>query len=184
VVPTDDDGRVEGFIEKPPREEAPTNLINAGVYVFEPSVLDRIPKDEVWSAERQLFPQLVDEGARLFALGTDAYWMDIGTPEKYLQANLDALSGAYELPGLEVSGDRVLGATDAKVEDGATVSNACLGPRCSVASGARVEESVLLDGATVERDAVVRRSTLGAGVTVRAGGRVEGQALADGEVVG
>ena len=182
VVPTNDEGRVLGFIEKPPREEAPTNLINAGVYVFEPSVLDRIPAGVVWSAERQLFPQLAGENAALYALGTDAYWMDIGTPEKYLQANLDALSGAYNLPGLETEGDGVLSAGDTAIDDGASVSSACLGARCSIASGARVEESVLLDGVTVERGAVVRRSVLGAGVTIPAGGRVDGAAVADGEV--
>ncbi|HEX2240976.1 MAG TPA: nucleotidyltransferase family protein, partial [Actinomycetota bacterium] len=70
VVPTDESGRVEGFIEKPPRDEAPTNMINAGVYVFEPSVLRRIPPGRSWSAERDLFPGLVAEGARMFAWST------------------------------------------------------------------------------------------------------------------
>ncbi|HYO60801.1 MAG TPA: nucleotidyltransferase family protein, partial [Actinomycetota bacterium] len=70
VVPTDSDGRVTAFVEKPPPGTAPTNLINAGVYVLEPSVLDRIPAGEPWSIERATFPQLVDEGARLFALAS------------------------------------------------------------------------------------------------------------------
>ena len=96
VVPTDLYGRVLGFIEKPPRDESPTNLINAGVYVFEPSILDRIPPGSVYSAERQLFPALVEEGAPLFAFATHAYWIDIGTPENYVRANLDALSGRYQ----------------------------------------------------------------------------------------
>ena len=184
VVPTDDDGRVLGFIEKPPRDEAPTNLINAGVYVFEPTILDRIPAGEVWSAERQLFPQLVEEGAALFALGTDAYWMDIGTPEKYLQANLDALAGAYHLPDLTTDARSCLLARDVDVSPGASVTRSCLGPRCVVGETAVVEDSVLLDGVTVEPGALVRRSVVGAGVVVRGGARVEQEALADGEVAG
>jgi NDP-sugar pyrophosphorylase family protein len=184
VVPTDDDGRVEGFIEKPPPGEAPTNLINAGVYVFEPSILERIPAGEVWSAERQLFPQLVEEEARLFALGTDAYWMDIGTPEKYLQANLDALSGAYHLPDLALHDAATLIGRDVEIARTASVKTSCLGPRCVVGGDAVVEDAVLLDGVTVESGANVVRSVLGAGVVVREGVRLEGAALADGEVAG
>ena len=183
VVPTDDDGRVLGFIEKPPREEAETNLINAGVYVFEPSILGRIPEGEAWSAERQLFPQLVEEKAALFALGTDAYWMDIGTPEKYLQANLDTLAGSYAFPGLVLDEGAVLHPSGTEVSPGARVTTSCLGPRCVVADGARIEESVLLDGVSVESGARVVRSVLGAGVVVREGAGISGAALADGEVV-
>ena len=102
VVPTDEDGRVKGFIEKPPPDEAPTNLINAGVYMLEPSVLQRIPAGVEWSAERALFPGLVEEGARLFATSTDAYWMDVGTPEKYLHANLDALAGRFRTEAVRI----------------------------------------------------------------------------------
>ena len=79
-------GRVTAFIEKPPRDEAPTNLINAGIYVLEPSVLDRIPADARVSIERETFPALVEAGT-LFALGSDAYWLDTGTPDAYLRAH-------------------------------------------------------------------------------------------------
>ena len=82
VVPTDDDGRVVAFIEKPPPGEAPTNLINAGTYVLEPSVLDRIPGGRRVSIERETFPALVDDG-RLYALASDADWVDAGTPATY-----------------------------------------------------------------------------------------------------
>ncbi len=101
VVPTDDDGRVEAFIEKPPRDEAPTNLINAGTYVFEPSVLDRIPEGRRVSIERETFPALV-KARTLFALGSDAYWLDTGTPDAYLRAHRDLLRGRR--PGLPTPG--------------------------------------------------------------------------------
>lgn len=182
VVPTGPDGRVEDFIEKPPPGEAPTNLINAGVYVLEPAVLDRIPAGQVWSIERATFPALVAEGARLFATPSDGYWMDIGTPEKYLQANLDALDGRFETAGLVLGDDRVA-ASGAVVSEGARVSFSCMGEGVVVGPGARVTESVLLPGVTVGEGAVVHRSVLGEGVKVAPGASVEGAAVGDHDTI-
>ena len=92
VVPTDEDGRVIAFVEKPPPGEAPTNLINAGIYVMEPEVLDRIPHGRRVSVERETFPALASEGS-LFATSDGAYWIDTGTPEAYLRAQRDLLTG-------------------------------------------------------------------------------------------
>ena len=182
VVPTDPDGRVQDFIEKPPPGEAPTNLINAGVYVLEPSFLERIPAGEVCSIERETFPALVAEGGGLFATASDRYWMDIGTPEKYLQANLDALAGRFATEGLVMAGDSVV-ADDATVSEGSRVSCSCLGSGVVVEPGARVTESVLLPGVTVGRDAVVHRSVLGEGVKVSPGASVDGDAVRDHETI-
>ena len=88
VVPIEADGRVIAFIEKPPREEAPSNWINAGTYVLEPSVLDRIPDGRKVSIERETFPALVAEG-RLYALQSEASWVDAGTPAKCLHGRLE-----------------------------------------------------------------------------------------------
>lgn len=171
VVPTDPEGRVTAFVEKPPPGEAPTNLINAGIYVLEPSVLDRIPPGEPWSIERATFPELVAGGARLYATPSESYWIDIGTPEKYLQANLDALHGRVELVG--TPGD------DSRVAPDARVSSSCLGHGVSVGPGARVDESVLLPGVTVGEGAEVRRSILGEGAVVGPGAVVEGRTVGD-----
>ena len=184
VVPTERSGRVLGFIEKPPRDEAPTNLINAGVYVLEPRVLDRIPQGSVYSAERELFPEIVAEG-RMYALGTTAYWMDIGTPEKFLQANLDALSGRYSFDRMRPpdKGSNLL-AEGARVHPSARVSSSCLGSGARVDAGATVERAVLLPGAVVGSDATVRNSTLGEAARVEAGVEVDAAAIADGETIG
>ena len=179
VVPTDPDGRVLGFVEKPPPGQAPTNLINAGIYVFQPEVLDYIPEGEVWSAERQLFPQLVEEGAGLYAVSTDAYWADIGTPQNFLQTNLDALNGSYAQPGLEVGPDGALIAADADVADDARVLHSIVGSSVVIETGAVVKESVLLSGATVGRGATVTRSTLGARARVGAGAHVSDTVIED-----
>jgi mannose-1-phosphate guanylyltransferase len=159
VVPTDDRGRVTAFIEKPRREEAPTNLINAGTYVLEPSVLERIPGGRRVSIERETFPALVEAG-RLYALASDAYWIDTGTPATYLRANLDAAADAP--------------ATRTTVDPTAVVERSLLGEGACVAAGARVVESVLLDGAEVGPGAVVERSILGRRASIGAGARVRG----------
>jgi mannose-1-phosphate guanylyltransferase len=167
VVPTEADGRVVAFVEKPPRDEAPTDLINAGYYVLEPSVLDRIPSGRKVNIERETFPAMVADG-RLYARADDAYWLDVGTPERLLQASLDLLTGAR--PGGPAS-DVLLG-EGAVVDEGATVARAALGAGCRVAAGAVVEDAVLLPRAVVEAGAVVRRSLVGASAVVAAGSKV------------
>ncbi|MGI8942043.1 MAG: sugar phosphate nucleotidyltransferase [Actinomycetota bacterium] len=181
VVPTEPDGRVLGFIEKPPRDEAPTNLINAGVYVFEPGVLERIPEGLVYSAERELFPEIVADRT-MYALACDAYWMDIGTPEKFLQANMDALAGRYRVAGLQAPGaDQNFLAEGAQVDASARVSSSCLGRGARIEADATVERTVLLPGALVERGATVRDATLGENVIVAAEAEVRAVAVADGQ---
>lgn len=177
VVPTDESGRVLGFIEKPPPGEAPTNQINAGVYVLEPSVLERIPAGKEWSVERALFPELVADGGRVFASSTDAYWMDVGTPEKYLQANMDAISGRFKpREGTAVASDVI-------VAEGARVSSSCVGAGASIESGAVVERSVLLPGVVVAASASVSGSILGEGVQVGEGATLSGATVGDFEIV-
>jgi mannose-1-phosphate guanylyltransferase len=171
VVPTDADGRVVAFVEKPARDEAPTNLINAGTYVLEPSVLDRIPRGRPSSIERKTFPDLVAEGT-LFARDGSTYWIDVGTVQHYLQAQLDMLDGVLGGP---VDGIH----PEAQVEEGAEVVRSVIGQRAVVEAGARVERSVLLPGATVAAGAVVEDSVLGEGARVAGGA-----ALAGGTVIG
>jgi mannose-1-phosphate guanylyltransferase len=170
VVPTDATGRVQAFIEKPPPGEAPTNLINAGTYVLEPSVLDRIPGGRRVSIERETFPALVEAGS-LYALASDAYWIDTGTPETYLQANLDLIG-----PGGLVEG--------AFIDTGAVVEHSVIGPGARVATGAFVRDSVLLAGAVVGPHSRIERSVVGAGASVGAGARVDDlSVVGDGAVV-
>jgi mannose-1-phosphate guanylyltransferase len=165
VVPIDDDGRVEAFVEKPPVGAAPTNWINAGAYVLEPSVLDRIPAGRRVSIERVTFPEMVADGS-LYALHSDAYWIDAGTPATYLQAQLDLVDGrrGRSEPGVAVS---------AVVETGAAVEHAVVMAGAVVEPGATVRDSVLLPGARIEHDAVVEgaivgaRSSIGTGAMLR-----------------
>jgi NDP-sugar pyrophosphorylase family protein len=197
VVPTDADGRVTAFVEKPPADRVPTNLINAGTYVLEPAVLALIPTDRPVSVEREIFPALVAEGS-VFAMASDAYWLDTGTPEAYLQAHADLLDGVRPGPPApdarqvslgvwtlgaptvrgEVQPPSLLGA-GAHVAAEATITASVLGARSTVEQGAHVEHSVLLPGARVGAGARVSGSILGRNCVV-----AEGCALAPVTVVG
>lgn len=181
VVPTDEAGKIVGFIEKPPPGEAPTNLINAGVYILESSILDRIPDGQVYSAERALFPGLVDEeDARLYALGTEAYWMDIGTPAKYLQANLDALTGAFQTEMVSNPGEQAnVIAEDAEVSG--TVALSAVGAKSLIGDAAVVKSSVLLPEVEIGAGAEVIDCVLGQGARVAPGTKLKGCTLGDGE---
>ena len=152
-----DEGRVRGFVEKPPPGEAPSRWVNAGTYVLEPSVLGRIETGRRVSIEREVFPALVAEGG-LRATCSDSYWLDTGTPEAYLRAQADLLDGTRGRRH-RVSG-RGGGAGDAEVARSGVLAGA------SVASGARVCDAVLMEGAVVEAGATVRNSVLGPGARV------------------
>jgi mannose-1-phosphate guanylyltransferase len=153
VVATDRDGRVERFVEKPAPGTAPSNLINGGTYVLEPSVLQCIPADQKVSIERVTFPQ-VAAGGRLFAMPTGDYWLDAGNPALYLQANLDLLDGTRPLHSSVAIHD------GARVDASAVVTNSIVGDGTFVAANAKVTDSVLLMGAVVDTGAVVANSVI------------------------
>lgn len=162
VVELDESGIVERFVEKPAPGETDSNLINAGTYVMEASVLDLIEPATRVSVERDTFPRLVACGA-LAAVATDDYWLDTGRPELYLQANLDILRGVR---GPSESGV----ARGAQVGEHAIVVESVIDAGARVADGATITESVLLPGATVDTGATVEASVVaghvGAGATV------------------
>jgi mannose-1-phosphate guanylyltransferase len=172
-------GEVLEFLEK--TGERVPGEVNAGIYVLERSVLDPIPPGENVSIEREVFPRLVGEG--LYGLVLDGYWMDIGTPERYLQASWDILEGRVATQ-VESTAPSVLVDARAKVDGGATVGpRAVVGPGCRVGAGAQVLESVLLDGCAVGANARVAGSILAPGAEVAAGAELSGAVVAADERV-
>jgi len=175
VVPTDDDGLVQAFIEKPPRDEAPTNLINGGTYVLEAAVLDRIEKGTRVSIERVVFPAMVaDRG--LYAMATNDYWLDAGRPDLYLQANTDLLSGR-RLHTCEALG------VDVTVAASATIEGSVIGRGSTIAEAASVTGSVLQAGVRVGAGAHVRSSCVGARAVIGAGADLHDAVIGDDVVV-
>jgi mannose-1-phosphate guanylyltransferase len=159
VVPTTPDGRVIAFVEKPPRDEAPTNLINAGTYIFEMSVLDRIAPIGRVSVERDTFPALAAAGT-LYAMRDDAYWLDTGTPQSYLRANADILRGRDGRVALGVVNGSWCHPTST-VDPSATLVNTVVDRGCHVGANVVIEDAVLLPGAVIEEGAQVRSSIIG-----------------------
>lgn len=176
LVEVDHEMLVHRFLEKPAYDEISTNLVNAGVYVLEPEVLNMIPVGREVSIEREIFPELQSLG-RLRAHISSSYWKDIGTPRSYLAASNDVLSGAVGARGefdyLDVHSDTKVGknvkllppvsvAEGCEISDSATIGGrSSLGRGCRVGERAVVESSVVLDGAEIEAGAVVRGSVIG-----------------------
>jgi mannose-1-phosphate guanylyltransferase len=179
LVRCDAEGDVLEFAEKTGRSEP--GQVNAGMYVLESSVLELIPAGRAVSIERDVFPRLVGRGLQGVVL--DGYWMDIGTPERYLQATWDILEGRVETmvrptaPGLHL-------APDVEVSARARVGpRAVLGPGCRIGADAEVLESVLLEGCVVGDGARVSGSILAPGVELAAGASLEGAIAGRGERV-
>jgi mannose-1-phosphate guanylyltransferase len=202
LISTDSAGRITEFVEKPEPGHAGPGDVNAGTYVLERSVLELIPPDREVSIEREVFPAMV--GGELHGLRLEGYWMDIGTPGRYLQASWDILEGrvktgvgerldrAHRLiePGAEVaSGAEV--APPLLLEAGARVAaGAKVGPRavvsrgCEIGPGATVESAVLHDDCTIGASATVRDAILAPGVEVEPGCEVlPGSVIGEGELV-
>ena len=160
VVPTTPDGRVIEFVEKPAREDAPTNLINAGTYVFEPSVLSRIAPTGRVSVERDTFPSLAKDGV-LYAMPDNAYWIDTGTPQTYLQSNIDVLTGRDKITSFSGIVDGSWTHPQSRVDPTAKLVNSVIDKDCYVGPNVVIENSVLLPGAVIEEGSVVKWSIIG-----------------------
>lgn len=187
VVELDDTGRVIRFVEKPAPGTAPTNLINAGTYVFEPSVLSRIPSGRKVSIERETFPTLVDEGG-LFAMSTDDYWIDTGRPDTYRLANFDVLDGHRRVARCEAVEAGAVVAESASVEHSLVSSGARVGARSNVRDSIVLASAIIGDDCDVidsivmgrvESGARVSRAVIGADGVVNAGSLVDSMSIPD-----
>ena len=177
-----EDGEITEFLEKPEPEQIDTDEINAGAYLLERSVLDEIPPDRAVSIEREVFPRLI--GKRLYGIRLEGYWIDIGTPERYLEANWDILEGRVET-AVETLDQPILIGPGCEVSPDAELRPPCvLGRNCLIGPGAVIERSVLLDGCAVEENATVSNSILSSGVRVGDGAELEGDVIGEGELVG
>ncbi len=178
VVPTDQDGKVLGFVEKPEAATAPTRWINAGTYVLEPTVLARIPDDRPVSIEREVFPAMAVEG-RLHAVASEAYWIDAGTPEAYIRAQLDLVDGTRS--------DLTAVHPEATVHPDAHIDRSVVMSGAAVGEGARLCDAVVMEGGLVGAGATVDYSVVGPGARVGPGASLsaltvvgEGQVVSDG----
>ena len=181
LVETDPDGNIQRFLEKPGDSEITVNTINAGIYILEPDTFDRIPKDTAWSIERSYFPSLIERGETFVAYVDNGYWIDIGTPAKYLEVHRDIMDGRYSAPpfaGLAAGAPFV--APDVKVEENVEIQGPCfidegvvlkagarilpysvIGKQTHVEEGAVIDGSIIWPNSWIGREAMVRGSILG-----------------------
>jgi mannose-1-phosphate guanylyltransferase len=159
-VPTDDDGRVTAFLEK--MENPVTNSINAGCYVFSPTVIDQIPLNTVVSIERETFPALVSSGRPVFGYKEQAYWLDVGTPAALFKGSRDLIDGPFQAmagtviaPSATITGGTSIG-RDCSIGDYAVIDDCIIGDNVIINNGARLSHCFIAHGATV--DAGVEKS--------------------------
>jgi NDP-sugar pyrophosphorylase family protein len=194
LVETDAAGNVKRFLEKPDPNDITCNTINAGIYILEPSTFDRIPKDTAWSVERAYFPSLVERGETFVAHVDDGYWIDIGTPGKYMQVHRDVMTGRFRSAPFEGHPTQIWVSDAATVESGAELQAPCfvdegaviksgvkvlpfsvIGRQVHVEEGATIEGSIVWASSWIGRDATIsdailgRNCAIGRNASVRAG---------------
>jgi mannose-1-phosphate guanylyltransferase len=193
LVRIGEDNAVSEFVEKPSADQIDTNLISAGAYVLERPVLDMIEPDRNVSIEREIWPRLVGSG--LYGFPTDAYWLDIGTPERYLQGTFDIIEGNVQTDVLQRLGESFTAIADDVTMTGRVVPPAVVERGCEIAAGAHVGSLVVLgenvavgEHTRIERSVVLQGSEIGAGCVltdciVSAGVRVGDRTVVSGGAV-
>ncbi|MGC9307436.1 MAG: sugar phosphate nucleotidyltransferase [Thermoplasmatota archaeon] len=170
VADVQPDGRITNFVEKPRPEEAPSKLINAGAYCLEPEVLDRIPAGEMISMENDIFPELIEDGRPFYGYRFDGFWIDVGRPSSYIDANVTLLERKklpyYVGPGSSVDG---------------TLKKCSLGGNVSVALGATLERCVIYDDVEIGRDASLYNCIIGEGCHIGDRATIHNAVVGDGE---
>jgi mannose-1-phosphate guanylyltransferase len=171
LVRTLDDGEVTGFVEKPSPNQIDTRNISAGIYVLERSVLELLEPEQPASIERDVFPRLVGEG--LYAYVGDGYWLDIGTPERYLEGTFDILEGTVASGVRQRMGDGYLCVEDGVENGGRIIPSALVESGCRIGEGTRIGGRVVLEGgvtvgdnSTIERAVVMQGTEIGRNCTL------------------
>jgi mannose-1-phosphate guanylyltransferase len=197
LVISDADHKIQSFLEKPDAADVPPDpRINAGAYVMERSVLDMIPSDTPYSFEHDVFPKLVGDG--LYSYNADGYWLDLGTPERYLTATYDLLDGKMEswVGERMIAGGRAVEAgvdtANSQIEPPVVISDGCrigadsrvgpytvLGHGCVIGTNCVLDHAVIQRGATLGQRVTVERSIVGPGVVVG-----DGVSILGGSVIG
>lgn len=182
-VPTDADGRVTAFLEK--TQDPPTDQINAGCYVFRREYIEKIPGGRPVSVEREVFPALLTEGARVQGHVDASYWRDMGTPEDFVRGSADLVRGIAPSPALPGQRGEYLVHEGAGIAPGALlIGGTVVGRGAEVGAGARLDGAILFDGAKVEAGATVERSIIGFGARIGPRALVRDGVIGDGAGVG
>ncbi|MFA5104195.1 MAG: NDP-sugar synthase [Candidatus Margulisiibacteriota bacterium] len=181
LVIADDTGRVSSFLEKPSWEEVTTKNINAGIYILDPSIFKDVPSGRPYSFERELFPGLIEKGQNVFAKASEAYWLDIGSPKKYMQAHKDILNGEVSVnidgkdrggntwvhpsadisPTAKLRGPLIIGNKARLSGKSCIKSFSVIGENVSLEEGSVVEDTIILRNSKIGRDVRLKNCIIG-----------------------
>ncbi|MFH0815516.1 MAG: NDP-sugar synthase [Methanobacteriota archaeon] len=199
IVGMDKGGRINRFLEKPKKEEAFSNLINAGIYVLEPEVLSYIPADTLFDFAKNLFPILLEKGLPLYGKTIHGIWRDIGRPSDLLRASLDVIErsgSAISLPGVKTSGPIILGKNaviekgvrivgpayigdDAFLSRGCVIERSCIYKKVFVDKGTVIRDSIVLDGSHISWQSEVDSSVVSQGCNIEEDVRIVRSVIGD-----
>lgn len=203
IVGLDKAGRIQRFKEKPTKEEAFSNLVNAGIYILEPEVLDLVPEDRPFDFSKDVFPLMLAKALPLYGMKIEGVWVDIGRPKDLIRANLEVLrregreqrllggepfgpaivgKGLALEPGVRLAGPLYLG-EDVRIAKGAVVEGACLYDKVNVGAGASLRHSVVLEDSRIGKECEVVDSVVAHGCTIEDGARLVGSIIGDGMTV-
>ncbi|ANW67579.1 GDP-mannose pyrophosphorylase [Mycobacterium sp. djl-10] len=182
-VPTDDNHRVEAFLEK--TQDPPTDQINAGCYVFNREIIDRIPTGREVSVEREVFPQLLSDGVKVCGYVDATYWRDMGTPEDFVRGSADLVRGLAPSPALHGHRGESLVHDGASVAPGAVlIGGTVIGRGAEIGAGVRLDGAVIFDGVRVEAGCVIERSIVGHGAHIGPRSLIRDGVIGDGASIG
>lgn len=183
-VPTDEEDRVVAFLEK--TEDPPTDQINAGCYVFERNVIDRIPQGREVSVEREVFPALLADGdCKIYGYVDASYWRDMGTPEDFVRGSADLVRGIAPSPALRGHRGEQLVHDGAAVSPGALlIGGTVVGRGAEIGPGTRLDGAVIFDGVRVEAGCVIERSIIGFGARIGPWALIRDGVIGDGADIG
>lgn len=183
-VPTNEEHRVVAFLEK--TEDPPTDQINAGCYVFERNVIDRIPQGREVSVEREVFPALLADGdCKIYGYVDASYWRDMGTPEDFVRGSADLVRGIAPSPALRGHRGEQLVHDGAAVSPGALlIGGTVVGRGAEIGPGTRLDGAVIFDGVRVEAGCVIERSIIGFGARIGPRALIRDGVIGDGADIG
>jgi len=184
VAVTAPDGRITQFIEKPPRETAPSRMINAGNWLFEPSLLDEMNPTTFNRIEDGLFPALCDAERPIYGFSQPGgYWKDVGNSQALLTVNLDLVTGL--IPGhLSADTQGVLIGGGTNIADADLQAPTVIGPDCQIGQNVTISGSVLWDHVTIESGAIIKDSIIASGVTIGRAVKIDRSVIAHGAQIG
>ena len=173
VVALEADGRITKFVEKPKKEEAPSNLINAGAYFLELEVLDYIDTGRLVSMEKEIFPKIIEDGKRFYGYTFNGFWIDVGRPQSYIEANKMLLKKKRK--------KYVMGSS---CEIEGRLKDSCIGNNVIIEKNAEVRSSIIYDNVTIKNESFLENCIIASDCIIGKNVKMKNVIIGDGEVIG